>query len=229
MKKPVELEALFPDRTSDEPVGRQLTRRLRLAIESGLFEPSTRLLARRELASRLGLARNTVSAAIEQLIAEGYLESRVGSGTFVVANVQKRDAVAAIPAPAAADVPPGAHRFELVEEVVNGAAMGSGPLHAGIPDVSAFPSASWARITRRKLADLATYLPYSDSQGLPALRVAIAQHVRQFRGVNADPDNIVVVEGTQAAVRLAADVLLAVSREAEADAGAEADPAAAAA
>ena len=76
-----DLEPLFPDRSSGEPVGRQFTRRLRQAIESGLYKPSSRLLPRRELALRLGLARNTVSSAIEQLIAEGYLESRIGSGT----------------------------------------------------------------------------------------------------------------------------------------------------
>jgi GntR family transcriptional regulator/MocR family aminotransferase len=191
-------------------VGRQFTRRLRQAIESGLYKPSSRLLPRRELALRLGLARNTVSSAIEQLIAEGYLESRIGSGTFVVANVVK-------PSLEAADgphvLPASSRRFDLAHDVLRSHAMGYGVLRAGVPDVTEFPHAAWSRIARRKLAELSDYLQYHDlqsaSQGEPALRDAIAQHVQQFRGVSTDPDRIVIVEGTQAAVRLAADVLLA--------------------
>ncbi len=83
MKEPIGLESLFPDRSSSEPLGAQLVRRLRAAVESGFFAPAARLLPSRELAQRLGVSRNTVTAAIDQLVAEGYLESQVGSGTFV--------------------------------------------------------------------------------------------------------------------------------------------------
>jgi GntR family transcriptional regulator/MocR family aminotransferase len=93
--------------------------------------------------------------------------------------------------------------------MLEGDTMGSGPLRAGIPDLSTFPHAAWARITRRTLARLSTYLEYGDARGEAALREAIAQHVRQFRGVTTEEQRVIVVEGTQGAIRLVADLLLA--------------------
>ncbi|MBD5635152.1 MAG: PLP-dependent aminotransferase family protein, partial [Candidatus Eremiobacteraeota bacterium] len=148
----------------------------------------------------------TVSDAIEQLIAEGFLESRVGSGTYVVANVVKPTHRKK---PPALQLPPNARRFDATSATIRTLALGDGPLRAGIPDVTSFPTAIWARITRRKLAEFPRYLEYFDARGEPELRSAIAAHVRQFRGVTTDPDLVVVVEGTQAAARLVADVLLA--------------------
>jgi GntR family transcriptional regulator/MocR family aminotransferase len=200
-----ELEALFPDRHSGEPLGRQFTRRLRQAIESGIYPPESRLLSRRELAQRLGLSRNTVSDSIEELISEGYLESRVGSGTYVVANVFKSvRRKSATPF----ELPPNARRFDATSAALRDGALG-GALQSGVPDITAFPTATWARITRRKLAEFERYLDYSDACGEPELRSAIAAHVRQFRGVATDSNSVIVVEGTQAAARLIADVLLA--------------------
>jgi GntR family transcriptional regulator/MocR family aminotransferase len=200
------VEPLFPDRGSDEPLARQFARRLRQAIESGLYRPSSRLLPSRELARRLGLSRNTVTSAIEQLIAEGYLESRVGSGTFVVANVVRAAAAAE---PFRQQLPATSARFETARSALQSYDMGFGPLRAGVPDLTKFPVATWARITRRKLAALPEFLDYGDARGEPALREAIAQHLQQFRGVTTDWRRVIVVEGTQGALRLAADVLLA--------------------
>src|SRR5215469_11528522 len=87
MKEPIDLEPLFPDRSSGEALGAQLVRRLRRAIETGFFPPAARLLPTRELAKRLGIARNTVAFAFDQLVAEGYLEARVGAGTFVSSTI----------------------------------------------------------------------------------------------------------------------------------------------
>ena len=72
MIEPIDLEPLFPDRASGEGLGAQLLRRLRGAVESGFFPAGSRLLPSRELAQRLGVSRNTVITALEQLIAEGY-------------------------------------------------------------------------------------------------------------------------------------------------------------
>ncbi len=204
MEVPGGMEALFPDRASGEPLGRQFVRRLRAAIQNGHFKPASRLLPSRELAARLGLSRNTVVSAIEQLIAEGFLESRVGSGTYVAATI-----VAASPvlerkprrAPAAAE------HFDAVRDLFENSLI-SGPLRAGVPDLAAFPHTTWARITRRKIANLSQYIDYRYAQGDPSLREAIAQHVRQFRGITADASQVVVVEGAQAAYRLAMDVLV---------------------
>ena len=86
--------SLFPDPASPVPLSRQLLQRLRQAIRSGALAEGSRLLPTREFAARLGVSRNTVVAAMDQLISEGYLVARVGSGTFVARGV----GAAAVPA-----------------------------------------------------------------------------------------------------------------------------------
>src|ERR1051325_6767992 len=83
MSSPAPLLALALDRRATEPLNRQLYTELRQAILSGRAKPGVRLPATRTLAEELGLSRNTVQAAIDQLHAEGYVEGRVGSGTYV--------------------------------------------------------------------------------------------------------------------------------------------------
>src|ERR1044071_3466393 len=75
--------ALSLDAASSEPLYRQLYEALRGAILAGQLKPGTRLQSTRELAAELGVSRNTVMNAFEQLLAEGYLEGQVGSGTYV--------------------------------------------------------------------------------------------------------------------------------------------------
>ncbi len=205
MMEPIGLEPLFPDRDSPEPLGRQFVRRLRHAIENGIFKPQSRLLPSRELALRLGLSRNTVTSAIEQLIAEGYLESRVGSGTFVAATIVKRS-----PPPLVIPerIPESAERYLAVRPLIARYGTRFGPLRTGIPDLAGFPFGTWARLKRRTIAELDAHLDYGEVSGNSALREAIAAHVQQFRGITTDPDNVIVVEGTLAALRLAADVLM---------------------
>ena len=205
------LEAFFPDRASREPLGRQLTRKMREAIESGELAARTRLLPSRELAIRLGLARNTVVAAIEQLVAEGYLESHVGAGTFVV----PRTGLTKRKEPSNLAAPPSARRldeFAAASRVAQTIAAPSGGLNdalrSGIPDVRAFPVNTWNRLARHHLGRLTAYLSYDDPSGYRPLREAISNHLRQFRGVASEAADIVIVEGTQAALGLAARVLL---------------------
>ena len=147
--EPMNIEALFPDRRSSEPLGRQLIRRLRAAIESGVFKPSTRLLPSRELAARLGLARNTVTAAINQLIAEGYLEARVGSGTFVapIAVMSHQPA-----APYARSLPLRASGALALKPAVEQFRNQTGALRSGDPASDTFPVAVWQRLMRASLS-----------------------------------------------------------------------------
>ncbi len=202
MTEPLRLEPLFPDRSGSEPLAVQLVRRLREAIESGSFTPGTKMLGSRQLAKQLGLGRNTVALAFEQLTAEGYLEARTGSGTFVAASgLERRHPHVPDDIPA----PDDARRFDAVRSRFE-AAAGEGPLRPGMPALSLFPEAAWRRAARRAFKE--TYdLGYGPASGLRQLRDAIAMHVRQFRGINARPDQIVVVEGAQAAMHLANIVL----------------------
>ncbi|MGB2569794.1 PLP-dependent aminotransferase family protein [Micromonospora citrea] len=160
---------------------------LRTAIRDGRLPPSTRLPATRALAAELGLARGTVSAAYDQLVAEGWLVARVGSGTEVSPLRQA-------PPPSPARPPgPATPRYDL---------------RPGSPDVAAFPVTAWLRATRRALAVApATAYGYGDPRGRPELRTALAGYLGRARGVLADPERIVVTTGYAQALVLLTTVL----------------------
>ncbi len=164
-----------------------LERALREAIRDGRLAPGARLPATRRLAVELGLARNTVAAAYDQLVAEGYLTARRGAGTQV----------APLPRPAAPTVPRGPDP--------------TGPRHdltPGSPDVSAFPVAAWLRATRRALAAApASAHGYGDTRGRVELRTALADYLGRTRGVQASPERIVVTSGYVQALALLASVV----------------------
>ncbi|HEV3155572.1 MAG TPA: PLP-dependent aminotransferase family protein [Candidatus Baltobacteraceae bacterium] len=205
MREPLNLEPLFPDRSTGEPLASQLVRRLRGAIERGTLPAGTRMLGTRQLAKRLGLGRNTVAVAFEQLIAEGYFEARSGSGTYVTSAPMKRSA----PRPLLRTPQvKSAEAFSPLRSLFE-AAAGQGPLRPGMPDLAAFPRAAWIRSAREALDIYDGELGYSPANGLPSLAQAIALHVQQFRGIAAQPQQIVVVEGAQAGMHLAATVLAA--------------------
>jgi GntR family transcriptional regulator/MocR family aminotransferase len=179
----------------DVPAGGRragLERALREAIRSGRLAAGSRLPSTRTLAAELGVARGTVAAAYDQLVAEGYLTARTGSGTTVAPLPPP---VPFVP-PAAAPAPP---RFDL---------------RPGAPDVSAFPTAAWLRATRRALsgAPAATY-DYGDPRGHPALRAALAEYLGRARGVLAHPDRIVVTSGYVQALSLLAGLHRVVAME----------------
>ena len=205
MKEPLSLEPLFPDRENGEPLGAQLTRRLREAISSGTLAGGTKMPGTRQFAKRLGLGRNTVALAFEQLIAEGYLEARTGSGTFVVPSGFAREH-AQRASPGNARTTQANRRSSSLRGYFQ-ASTGRGPLRPGSPDRSAFPLETWKRCARRALDVYSDDLGYAPASGLRALREAIASHVRHFRGISAHPDQIIVVEGAQAALHLATALL----------------------
>ncbi|HZZ00561.1 MAG TPA: PLP-dependent aminotransferase family protein [Candidatus Baltobacteraceae bacterium] len=201
MKEPIDLEPLFPDRASGEALGAQLVRRLRRAIETGFFPPAVRLLPTRELAKRLGVARNTVAFAFDQLVAEGYLEARIGAGTFVSTSI---GCVKARSASSQRALPRRAAALAAAKAELDRVGSSFGPLRAGVPDLTLFPFHAWQRLARKHLHATRAYLHYGESPGLRALREAISRHIAQFRGVVADPDQVVVVEGAQGAMHLIA-------------------------
>src|SRR5262245_16269594 len=149
---------------------------LRDAIRTGRLAPGSRLPSSRALAADLAVARNTVAAAYGQLVAEGWLEARHGSGTRVAAP----SLGVATPEPALAPRT-RAPRFDL---------------RAGMPDVSAFPRSAWLSAVRRTLR-AAPYeaIGYPDPRGRPELRHALAAYLARARGVSAPPERIVVCSG----------------------------------
>ena len=196
--------SFFPDRSAPVALHRQLATHLRDAILAGELSGGTRLHASRTLAQQLGVSRNTVTQALDQLVAEGYLETRVGAGTYVAQGltVQART-TGNERAPARLSV-----RARNLPSAID-ADAGSEPIlfRPGVPDLALFPDASWRRVANRWL-ELPDVRGYGDPCGYRPLREAIATHLRQTRGVTLGADNIVLVEGTRAALALIADVLV---------------------
>jgi GntR family transcriptional regulator/MocR family aminotransferase len=177
----------------DPTAGRRaaLERALRTAIRDRQLPAGTRLPSTRALAAELDLARGTVSAAYDQLVAEGYLSARVGSGTVVADVVEPRPATDAGP-PTRATIAP---RHDL---------------RPGTPDVSMFPTAVWLRAARRALSRAPVQaFDYADPRGRIELRTALAEYLARARGVLASPDRIVVTSGYGQALALLAGVVRA--------------------
>jgi GntR family transcriptional regulator / MocR family aminotransferase len=152
-----------------------LERALRDAVRTGRLSPGLQLPSSRALAADLGVARNTVTDAYSQLIAEGWLMARQGAGTRV------------------------ADRSPAAEAMTTSAPLASRPqydLRAGSPDTAAFPRSAWLAASRRALiAAPAEALGYTDPQGRPELRQALAGYLARARGVRLTPDRIVICSG----------------------------------
>ncbi|MFB8248161.1 PLP-dependent aminotransferase family protein [Streptomyces sp. NPDC055952] len=185
-----------------EPTGpglrRGLTGALREAVRSGRLAPGTRLPSSRALAADLGIARNTVADAYADLVAEGWLTARQGSGTRVATVAPARQPGTVPPAGTAVHAPARARGRPAYD------------LRPGSPDLASFPRAEWLRAARRALA-AAPYqaLDYGDPRGRPELRTALAGYLSRARGVRADPERIVVCAGFAHALRLLGTVLRA--------------------
>ncbi|MBM7169303.1 PLP-dependent aminotransferase family protein [Streptomyces sp. G44] len=162
--------------TAHGGVRKGLTDALREAVRGGRLAPGTRLPSSRSLAVDLGIARNTVADAYADLVAEGWLTARQGSGTRVAERP-----VAPPVRPAPARRPAGAPAYDL---------------HPGTPDLSSFPRAEWLKAARRALAAAPNAaLGYGDPRGRTELREALAGYLARARGVSADPDRIVITSG----------------------------------
>ncbi|CAM5684610.1 PLP-dependent aminotransferase family protein OS=Streptomyces tendae OX=1932 GN=GUR47_16595 PE=3 SV=1 [Streptomyces tendae] len=177
-----------------EPAGpglrRGLTDALREAVRTGRLAAGTRLPSSRTLAADLGIARNTVADAYADLVAEGWLTARQGSGTRVADR-------AVVPPAGSAPRPRAGTRPAY-------------DLRPGTPDLASFPRAEWLKAARRALtAAPHDALGYGDPRGRPELRTALAGYLARARGVRADPERLVVLGGFAHGLTLLAAVLRA--------------------
>ncbi|ACU77715.1 transcriptional regulator, GntR family with aminotransferase domain [Catenulispora acidiphila DSM 44928] len=191
---------LAVDPASGRRVG--LEQALREAIRDGRLAAGTRLPSTRTLAAELGLARGTVSAAYDQLVAEGHLVAVRGSGTHV-ADLGSRVGAPLRPSAAgaaSAAEPAGSERPWTQPLGLN--------LRPGSPDLSFFPRAAWLRAARRALnAAPNNAFGYGDPRGRIELRQALAEYLGRARGVRTDPERIVIVSGAVQGLALLAQVL----------------------
>lgn len=158
---------------------------LRDSVRSGRLTQGTVLPPSRTLATDLGLARNTVADAYAELVAEGWLASRQGAGTWVAGtNISPEK-------PALPSRPYGARVTALHN------------LMPGSPDVAEFPRGQWATCMRRALMNAPTEaLRMGDPRGRPELRSALAEYLARARGVRVSPDTVVICAGVRHAVQL---------------------------
>jgi len=193
------------------PLHRRLYDCIRLAILEGVIGSGSRLPPTRDLAQALTLSRNTVSAAYEQLLAEGYLFTRAGSGTFVTDHMPDGAMITVN------EQLPATERLAATELSRRGARLlaqtGASPhqwgaFMPGVPDVSNFPHSLWRRIHSRLIRRIKPdYLTYSRMGGCPELQQALVDYLRVARSVNCEAGQIIITEGTHQAIDLLAKML----------------------
>ncbi len=199
------------DPASTEPRNHRLYLLLREAILAGRLSAGTRLPTSRELSRDLGIARNTILYAYEQLRAEGYIEARVGSGTFVAKttpdeslSVKTRPVKVAVRSPEAQL----SHRGRSIVANARASAQQWGAFMPGVPDIEAFPFAIWNRITEKHWRQpKARNLTYGWGGGHPDLKRALARHLQTARAVNCEPEQIIVTDGIHQAIHLCVHLL----------------------
>jgi GntR family transcriptional regulator/MocR family aminotransferase len=192
------LEALVELDRARGGLGEQLTVALRTAIVEGRLAPGARLPSSRDLAGDLGLSRGVVVGAYEQLLAEGRVVSRRGSGTVVA------DGVPMIPGILPSELrKPGHLRPTTARSRVRA-------LRPGVPDLGEFPRTAWRRAYERALAGARDAdFDYGDPTGAPRLRAELAAYLGRVRAARVDPGAIVVTTGAAQAFSLLAGVLRA--------------------
>lgn len=191
--------ALAPfDAHGAEPLYRQVYRRFRDAIDSGLLKTGDRVPSSRMLARELGLARGTVEAAYTQLTAEGYLAARGQAGTVVAAGPKQR-APAHTPAASVSAWPAGGINAPTFL-----------PFQMGLPALDAFPRKLWSRLAARAArATQAAQMIYPPIAGMAALRAQIAAYLQLSRGVPCSPAQVFVTAGYRDTVDLVQRAVLA--------------------
>lgn len=198
------------------PLYRQIYRALRDQILKGVRAPGTPIPPSRQLSAELGCSRNVVTLAYDQLLAEGYLQSRRGSGTFVATALARQRPVEQ---PTRRNQGPrnlSAYSERLLAQTnqqrVDWQRQAQPPPYDfwyGRPPLADFPHDTWCRLLGRA-ARQATLrqLDYGSPQGVVELRTAIAAYLQRARGVVCTPDQLFVVNGFQQALDLVSRVLL---------------------
>ena len=209
------LTGLTLDRTSSTPLYRQLYLQIRQQILAGRLQGGTRLPSTRTLCKEQGLSRITILNAFDLLIAESFLVSRPGAGTYVCAEWENREA--------APDEPPRPPRLSHLSQSV--LSMRSDHFigvsyQAWEPDCptsflpsqvafDAFPLHVWKRLMNRHLCQpTKAILGYGEVKGLLQLREAIAEYVYDARGIECEAGQVVIVSGAQQAFNLLGMLLL---------------------
>lgn len=185
------------DRCKKRSMTAQLYHQLRGKLVSGELGGGTRLPSSRALSEELCVSRNTVLNALDMLVSEGLLESRVGSGVFV--SVEAAALYKAAEQEPTASSPFGSEDYP--EPTIN--------FDSGIPALDHFPRGQWNKFASRALFDAPdSALGYDTPQGRPELRQAIASWLERSRGIHCSPEQVLITSGAKQGLSLAAKCLI---------------------
>ena len=202
------------DRRASLPLHKQICDAYRARILAGELRAGQQIPSTRELAAELRISRIPVLNAYAQLLAEGYFEARVGSGTFVSSSLPEH-----LARREERDIPAQEQRSGPRRFAARAAALPlyerppwvshHGPFNLSQPALDEFPVRIWSNLVARSSRRLRlNELRYSDPMGLQELREAIASYLRTARAVRCEPQQIMVISGSQQALDLSARVLL---------------------
>ena len=203
-----------------EPARSPLYRQVRVALERGIsqgrYDPHAALPSSRALALELGVSRNTIMTAYQELIAEGFVVSRPRSGLYVNEEVHSHGPVSRTPTAEPARIDWRARlRAEPDAEVPDVAKHTDWPHYpypfiAGQVEAGSFPTLAWSRVLRDALHP--PHLHYSLRDGIaeddPLLVELLCERILPGRGIEATPDNVLITMGSQEGLRLLAGALL---------------------
>ncbi|MCX4982960.1 PLP-dependent aminotransferase family protein [Streptomyces sp. NBC_00572] len=181
---------------------------LREAVRSGRLEAGTRLPSSRSLAADLGMARNTVADAYAELVAEGWLTARQGSGTRVARRAEPRRDGPRRTDPRRDGARPAGRPAGSPSLALPRPSTPAHNLKAGTPDLASFPRTEWLKAYRKALTAAPNEaFGYGDPRGRIELRTVLAEYLARARGVHARPERIVVCAGFMHGLMLLGQVL----------------------
>ncbi|TLV03102.1 MocR-like pyridoxine biosynthesis transcription factor PdxR [Dyadobacter luticola] len=209
------LSTLLAVEKSDKlPVYLQIANQLTSLIKAGTLAPGFRLLSTRQLAAALNVHRRTVVQAYDELLAQGWLESHTGNGTFVANHLPEVGPVPMVPSGQASDqtLKKAGFQFERLVHLNRPVLKSGTRLHLddGFPDPRLAPLEELSRAYRSQLLHGNPYmrLGYGDTKGASWLRQELAIHLNETRGLKISADNILIVRGVIMGMHLASTALL---------------------
>lgn len=204
---------LHLDRATSMPMFRQLYEAIKQSILIGRIPPGTQLPPTRDLALQLGISRQTILNAYDQLMAEGYLSGTVGKGTFVsetlpLLRAKPKESTDAPASRLLRPLSPRGQGFTGPQAAINIHEGAPRAFRIGMPGLDLFPFETWARLEARRWRRPPHELGYSEPAGYRPLRQALSGYLGVSRGVHCEPDQIVITSGSQQALYLIATLLL---------------------
>ena len=214
----IDLRSIRIDREKQETIFSQLCRQLRDMVLSGALPLEARLPSTRILATEIGISRITVREAYEQLVAEGFLVSAAGKGTFVSHNpglleaisLNRKEDTQNICDEKTSSINNISSRAKAFLSVpLAGSAREPLPFNPAIPDLTLFPTAKWNSVVKKSLLNHKyESMDYGDPLGFPELREALAHHLRLSRGIKCDSEQIIITASSEQTIRRAVFMLL---------------------